>query len=324
VRTSRAALSSAAAIVAVISIAAAVAQRGALVRAMQPAAPVPVSSALVMAPLWAARSPAAPIESPPPSEPAPCAPEPPLEIRAVELPPEAELVRIIREQPVVLGSASIGSPTRGSLFGGVEMKESEGILRAGGYGWGTEMVIRSIERAVRAVCRCFPGSPRLYVGDIARERGGWLKPHRSHQSGLDADIGYYYVTQATWYQRATAENLDAARTWALVRALIEGGNVEMIFIDVSLRRLLKAHIAKLPEGERPPEDLFERPEKKDTIIRHAWGHTTHFHVRFRDPAAVALGERLANIPPHVRAALLAHHRSAVSAVKPFVGAPRPK
>src|SRR5262249_2228533 len=134
----------------------------------------------------------------------------------------------------------------------------------------------------------------------------------------------YYVTQATWYQRATAENLDRARTWALVRALIERGNVEMIFIDVSVQRLLKAHIAKLPEGERPPEDLFERPEKKDTIIRHAGGHTTHCQVRFRDPAAVALGERLANIPPRVRAALLAHHPSAVPAVKPFVGAPRPK
>jgi murein endopeptidase len=186
------------------------------------------------------------------------------------------------------------------LFGGVELAESEGISRAGGYGWGTELVIRSIERAVREVRRCFPDSPRLYVGDIARERGGWLKPHRSHQSGLDADIGYYDKTQAIWYQAATAQNLDAARTWALVRALIEGGNVEMIFIDVSVQRLLMAYIAELPEGERPSEDVFPSPTKRDTIIRHAWGHATHFHVRFRDPAAVALGQRLADIVPRLR------------------------
>lgn len=232
-------------------------------------------------------------------------PEPPLEVRAVELPSAEELLRLVNEEPRALGSASIGSPTRGSLWGGVEIKESEGIVHAGGYGWGTETVVRSIERAVREVRRCHPGSPRLYVGDIARERGGWLRPHRSHQSGLDADIGYYYRTASVWYQRATAESLDAARTWALVRAFIEGGNVEMIFMDLSVQRLLRAHIETLPESERPPVDLFASPARKDAIIRHAWGHATHFHVRFTDPAAVKLGQRLQGVLPRLSAPRLA-------------------
>ena len=233
-------------------------------------------------------SPAIP-EPPPPAR---CPPEPKLEVRSAELPPTSELMRLAREDPRSLGSASIGTPTRGSLWGGVEMKESEGIVRAGAYGWGTEMVVRSIERAVREVRRCHPGSPNLHVGDIARERGGWLRPHRSHQSGLDADLGYYYRNGAIWYQHATAENLDVARTWTLVRSLIEGGNVEMIFMDFSVQRILKAHLETLPESERPPADLFENPTRKDAIIRHTWGHATHFHVRFTDPAAVKLGQRL--------------------------------
>ncbi|MDI3281920.1 penicillin-insensitive murein endopeptidase [Polyangium sp. 15x6] len=305
------ALGSAIVIVAAASIAVFAAQRGAPSNTNAGASAAPVSSALRIGSLPGVASvlASAPNDAPlgasppsPPPAPARCTPEPAVEVRAAEPPPAAELFRLAKEKPEVLGSASVGSPTRGSLFGGVELKDSDGILRAGGYGWGTELVIRSIERAVREVRRCFPDSPRLYVGDIARERGGWLKPHRSHQSGLDADIGYYYKSQAIWYQRATAENLDAARTWALVRALIEGGNVEMIFIDVSVQRLLQAYIATLPEGERLPEDVFPSPTKRDSIIRHAWGHATHFHVRFRDPAAVALGQRLANILPRLRGA----------------------
>ncbi|MDI1479648.1 penicillin-insensitive murein endopeptidase [Polyangium sp. y55x31] len=305
------ALGSAIVIVAAASIAIGAAQRGARSSTNEGASAAPVTSALrigslpgVASVLAPAPSDAPAAASPPEAPPVParCAPEPAIEVRVVEPPPATELFRLAKEKPEALGSASVGSPTRGLLFGGVELKDSEGILRAGGYGWGTELVIRSIERAVREVRRCFPDSPRLYVGDIARERGGWLKPHRSHQSGLDADIGYYYKSQATWYQRATAQNLDAARTWALVRALIEGGNVEMIFIDVSIQRLLHAHVATLPEGERPPEDVFPTPTKRDTIIRHAWGHATHFHVRFRDPAAVALGQRLADILPRLRGA----------------------
>lgn len=215
-----------------------------------------------------------------------------IEARAPDPRPTSELMRLAKEDPRSLGSASIGSPTRGGLWGGVEMKDSEGIVRAGAYGWGTESVILSIERAVREVRRCHPDSPKLYVGDIARERGGWLRPHRSHQSGLDADIGYFYKTGSVWYQRATAENLDLPRTWTLIRALIEGGNVEMIFMDISIQRLLQSYFETLPEAERPPADLFESPLRKDALIRHTWGHASHFHVRFTDPAAVKLGQRI--------------------------------
>jgi len=311
---------------------AAIAQRATHPGASEPSTAVPVTSASRMdsAPTAAPAPAEAPqvdtasiTTAPAPPAPARCAPEPAIEVRAAEIPSAAELYRLVKEKPEALGSASLGTPTRGSLFGGVEMKDSEGILRAGAYGWGTEMVVRSIERAVREVRRCHPDSPRLHVGDIARERGGWLRPHRSHQSGLDADIGYYYRTQATWYQHATAENLDAERTWTLVRALVEGGNVEMIFMDVSVQRLLKAHLAKLPEQEQPREDLFSSATNKEGIIRHAWGHATHFHVRFQDPAAVALGKRLEDILARRRGVYRAPPRARpVAPKKAAVAAPK--
>lgn len=232
-----------------------------------------------------------------------CPPEAPLSIRPLELPQSPdELFRIAKEKPESLGPASIGSPTRGSLFGGMELKNSEGILHSGGYAFGTEIVIQSIERAVREVRRCHPNTPRLYVGDISRDRGGWLRPHRSHQSGLDADIGYYYKGPATWYLKATVQNLDVGRTWTLIRAILEGGHVEMMFVDLSIQRLLQNHIATLPSEEQPAGELFQSPTKKDTIIRHTWGHATHFHVRYIDKKAIELGEKLGPMMPRLLSA----------------------
>jgi hypothetical protein len=234
-----------------------------------------------------ATSPSAPVE------PTRCAPEPPLE-SGTRLSGAFSRVVFGHENP--WGTASVGTPTRGSLIGAVELEVSEGIELAGDYHWGTGSVVRSIERAVREVRRCHPGSPDIYVGDISREGGGWLRPHRSHQAGLDADIGFYYSGPASWYERATAKNLDVVRTWALFRALVDGGNVEMIFVDRSVQDLMKAHLAKLPASKQPPEGFFEKSSKSPAVVRHAWGHATHFHVRFRDTDAVELG--LALVDPN--------------------------
>lgn len=236
-----------------------------------------------------------------PEKPKRCPPEPILGTLPKDLPVDAqELFRVLQDNPNALGSASIGTPTRGFLFAGMELKESEGIKHEGGYGWGTELVIRSIERAVREVRRCFPNTPVLRVGDISRDKGGWLRPHRSHQAGLDVDMGYYYRVPAGWYEKATASNLDLPRTWAIVRAFIEGGNVDTIFMDLTVQRILKSYVSTLPLVEQPTDEWFQTPLKKDTAIRHAWGHLTHFHVRFRDPSAVALGARIKDMLPKLR------------------------
>ena len=226
----------------------------------------------------------APVE--PAKAPTRCAPEPPLVLGNRVSSAVSELVFGTADP---WGSASIGTPTRGSLVAGVELTPGDGIELAGDYHWGTASVVRSIERAVREVRRCHPGAPDLYVGDISREEGGWLRPHRSHQAGLDADIGFYYVGPASWYERATAKNLDVVRTWALFRALVDGGNVETIFVDRSIQELLKAHLAKAAPADRPPEGFFEKSRLSPAIVRHTWGHATHFHVRFRDPDAVERG-----------------------------------
>lgn len=207
-----------------------------------------------------------------------------------ELDPEALEARY-RDDPASLGPASLGSPTRGALIGGVELTSSDAVeVVTPLYNWGTARVIASIERAARRVRCRFPNHPPLRVGSISRERGGHLRPHRSHQSGLDADLGYFYTDGSTWYRRASADNLDRAATLTLLDALYDGGDVEYLFID----RRVKALLREYAQEHRPDllEPLFDGTPPRAPLIRHARGHDTHVHVRFFDDAAKENGRRL--------------------------------
>lgn len=239
---------------------------------------------------------------PPPPAKERCPPEPLFGARELIIPPPVELAKRVRESPESLGSATIGTPTRGALWGAVQLVPGEGIETAGNHPWGTDVVVRSIERAVREVRRCFAETPKLYVGDISRQTGGWLRPHKSHQSGLDADVGYYYTNGSAWFQHATADNLDVARSWAMMVSLIEGGHVEVMFVDRTVQRLLRAHAESTGETRVALDEVFQSDDRRDTVLRHAPGHTSHFHVRFRDPTSAALGVRMApllrgRVPP---------------------------
>jgi penicillin-insensitive murein endopeptidase len=200
----------------------------------------------------------------------------------------AELDKLLTASPARIGSASVGAPNRGSLLNGVALEPSPfwSVVRPE-RSWATAETAASIARAVDVVQRRFPRTPTLYIGDISRKRGGYLRPHRSHQSGRDADIGYYYRDGAAWYLRATAENLDCERTWALVEALIEGGDVEYIFIDRGVQSLLQDYAQASGEDPAWLSVVFGNP--RTAIVRHAGGHRTHLHVRFHNDVAERTG-----------------------------------
>lgn len=229
-----------------------------------------------------------------------CPAEPALELPNTEIPSDKDLTRIFREAPNRLGSASIGTPTNGALYNGVPIVSGEGIASAGDSPFGTAAVVASIKRAVREVRRCHAGTSKLSVGDISSQQGGPLRPHKSHQSGLDADIGYYYRTGSAWFVPATPENLDVERTWTLLRAFVEGGNVEIVFMDRSIQKLLVAYVDTLPYDRDKVEALFQNEKNELAVIRHAEGHATHFHVRFQDPGAVLLGARIKDLVKHAK------------------------
>ncbi len=205
---------------------------------------------------------------------------------------DAEIERRLVASPSSLGSMSIGKPNAGLLFNGVPMRDGDGWkVVAPGEAFGTEETIGYLETAIRAVDAEFPGSPPLYIGDISAKNGGYLSPHMSHQAGRDADVGFYYLDGSGWYRRATAQNLDTTRTWALVRALIAHTDVEMILIDHSVQALLRAEAERAGEDPEWLDGVFRGKGAMPPIIRHAPGHATHLHVRFYAPIAQETGRR---------------------------------
>jgi penicillin-insensitive murein endopeptidase len=206
---------------------------------------------------------------------------------------DEEIGALVQSDPSALGSMSLGLPNRGMLINSVEFPESPFWKRADPkHSWGTRESVEFVEYGITRVNEQFPDSPALYVGDFSSRAGGRLRPHKSHQSGRDVDIGYYYLGESVWYRRADARNLDRARTWALLKALITHTPVEYVFMDGRIQPLLQEYA--LAQGEDPGWliRVFGGTSKVgDPIVRHRSGHATHFHVRFENPTAELTARR---------------------------------
>ncbi len=203
----------------------------------------------------------------------------------------AELADLVVRNPSALGSMSLGRPNRGRLVNAVQMPEGRlWKLAEPKFAWGTTETIQSIQAAILRVEADHPGSNALYVGHISREQGGWLRPHRSHQSGRDADLGYYYTNGERWYAKPTAEDLDRARTWTLLLGLVAQGNVEYVFMDRNVQALLVEYARSIGTDEAFLGELFSDAAGSPTaVVRHRWGHYTHLHVRFYSDEACEAG-----------------------------------
>jgi len=207
---------------------------------------------------------------------------------------DTELERRLVSNPASLGSISIGKPSAGLLFNGKAMPNEDVAwsVVTGGQAYGTEETILYLETAIHVVSERFPGTQRISIGDISARSGGYLSPHLSHQSGRDADVGYYYLDGSAWYRRATAQNLDVTRTWAFVRALITRTDVEMILIDHSIQALLRTEAERTDPDTEWLDSVFRGRNGLPPLIRHAPGHATHLHVRFWNPIAQETGRRV--------------------------------
>jgi murein endopeptidase len=203
-----------------------------------------------------------------------------------------ELQKIIENDVESLGSLSIGLPNNGRLLNGVRMDESELFeIVAPDFTWGTKEMVEYLKIAAAEVRRVHADTPPLHLGHISKKSGGYLSPHLSHQSGRDVDLGYFYSKQRAWYRRATWANLDTARTWTLVKALILKTDVELILIDSSIQTLLRNHAEKVGENKAWLHKIFRGSPERPAIIRHARGHATHMHVRFFSPEAQRNAQR---------------------------------
>ncbi|HSN81494.1 MAG TPA: penicillin-insensitive murein endopeptidase [Polyangiales bacterium] len=192
-------------------------------------------------------------------------------------------------------SVSVGYPNRGLLRFGARinddgnMRVKDGSLDAR---YGTGELVRMIERAAEEVAFRYPRS-QLTVGDLSRPGGGRFRPHVSHQSGRDVDLGFYMLdrksnpinhhlfvrlnNQGMGKQWGTLYKFDAARNWALIESLLSHPttDVQHVFVSNSVKRLLMRQAVR----EHANPEVLMRARRVITQPSHGAPHRSHFHVR---------------------------------------------
>lgn len=205
---------------------------------------------------------------------------------------DEELERLWTTDPAALGSMSVGFADAGRLINGVPCREGENWTIVSPYHcWATEETLEFLYTALDEVARQHPGTRPIRVNHLSSRDGGWLRPHFSHQSGRDVDLGFYYKEgiERGWGRKREGQ-IDLARNWALVKTLVTKTDLQVILID---KRLIKAlHAYALEQGEPPAwlDTIFASGRK--SLVRHARGHYDHFHVRFYNARAQELGRRI--------------------------------
>ena len=188
---------------------------------------------------------------------------------------------------------SIGAPWDGELAGGEQLPRADGIhLRRPERAYGASHVVDHLRHSIAEVRALYPHVHTLAIGDLSAEHGGKLAAHRSHQSGLDVDVGFYFKRVPEGYPDRFApadDDLDLQATWALLTAFARttdlDDGVDVMFLDYALQKRLYAWALKRGTPEEDLAHLFQYPHGKDShagVIRHWPNHADHVHVRFKD------------------------------------------
>lgn len=211
---------------------------------------------------------------------------------------DREIPEEFRRYPFTERSLSIGRPNDGFQVRAKRLREVDGLqIKQGSvdHSYGHPALVLMLQRTAKQMTRAVPESVML-VGDLSREGGGALYGHFSHQSGRDADIGFYAKDEqgrsvaldrfvrfdnASRARDKSGLVFDDHRNWLLVQSLLkdERAGLSHIFVSSGLRLRLIRYARKNAEFEKyVPQalELLKQPE-------HASAHDDHFHVRISCP-----------------------------------------
>ena len=225
--------------------------------------------------------------------PAPAAPGPAAPVGATGAVSPSALASLwnAQREPAPGQPQSIGGYSAGCLLGAQALPPSgpgyEALHRSRNRFYGHPELVKFIRHLGATAKAKHLGV--LIVGDMSQARGGPTPSgHRSHQSGLDVDLGYLAPAgvRAGRLKKADRERIGppavvdltthqmsplwGRRTERLLAAAASDPAVDRIFVNPAIRRLLCAS----PAARRAP--WFAR-------LRPWWGHHDHFHVRLKCP-----------------------------------------
>lgn len=186
-------------------------------------------------------------------------------------------------------SQSIGTPSSGKLAGGVPMVDGPGrVMKMIGWkSFATANTVAILDKVLRQWAKTGHGQPVL-VGNMSSRNGGRLKPHSTHQSGRDVDLGYMQILpsgeELNW-RVMNSRNLDAKENWALMSMLVQTGQVEVIYVDREIQKLMHEYAVKqnlMPKSTLKRWMEYPSPTGSGSpVMQHVKGHADHMHVRFK-------------------------------------------
>ena len=160
----------------------------------------------------------------------------------------------------------VAAPARNRHFGTYEL--SQMIIRAG----------QELEKIYNR---------KLFVSSASAKSGGPLRPHKSHQMGVDADIGYpptsntmFPVVVRMQPHEFNSQNYSTETTYKLFRFLFSQSDirVDRIFVDQEIIDELCSFAKKKNEF-----DGADKAEVRQMFqnLQHINGHGDHFHLRIK-------------------------------------------
>ncbi|NUP07004.1 MAG: hypothetical protein HOW73_13200 [Polyangiaceae bacterium] len=201
---------------------------------------------------------------------------------------------VVSKAPRRVAARSVGSPDEGKLVGGQRIERNKALRLIGSLRFALPGLVGMLERGAESVAKRHPGSI-LTVGDLSAQGGGDVDGHRSHESGRDADVGFYLMKNGKPFlpprfavidEKGVAMGFngvrfDDARNWALIQSFLSDrdGRVLQIFVAKHLRARLLAHAARVgasPGVRARAAEVLMQPRK-------ALPHDNHFHVRIACP-----------------------------------------
>lgn len=136
---------------------------------------------------------------------------------------------------------------------------------------------------------------RIRIGDIARQGGGPLLPHSSHQVGLDTDLSFltsktprpddFVVTD-----RGVSGDFDLERNWWLAGYLALQPETDRLFVAPEVKVAFCEQRGTLPDWKGKEEVILQR-------LRPWFGHRDHFHLHLACPRGEKYCFSKADPPP---------------------------
>lgn len=195
-------------------------------------------------------------------------------------------------------SLTVGHPNEGYQLRAKRLTSARELLvrksshdRAYGY----PSLVLMLHRSARDVAKAASGSV-LLIGDLSTKDGGPLSGHRSHQSGRDADVGFYVTNlegrPIPWKEfvafdgdgkakEGSSVRFDDRRNWLLVESWVKDRRAGLAHVFVSdplrarLLRFAREHPRHAPYVDKAAA-LLQQPENGEP-------HDDHFHVRISCP-----------------------------------------